>query len=101
MNEPCPSSLKLLASQLLKSGILALAATLGFAAAVDAARDGLLVLLFCGFWLGIHAFLGFVRLSTRLDREARLTLLSAAEYDSVVLKQMERARRVVVKHDAE
>ena len=90
---------ELLASQLLLSGLLALAATWGFAAAVDAARDGLLILLFGGFWLGIHAFLGFVRLSTRLDREAQLPLLDAADYDNAVQEQIDRAQRDVVKHD--
>ena len=87
------------ASQLLLSGLLALAATWGFASAVDAARDGSLILLFGGFWLGIHAFLGFVRLSTRLDREAQLPLLDAADYDKAVLDQINREQRVVVKHD--
>ena len=90
---------ELLASQLLLSGLLALAATWGFAAAVDAAQDGLLILLFGGFWLGIHAFLGFVRLSTRLDREAQLPLLDAADYDNAVQEQIDRAQHVVVKHD--
>ena len=89
----------MLASQLCLSGLLALAATWGFAAAVDAAQDGLLILLFGGFWLGIHAFLGFVRLSTRLDREAQLPLLDAADYDNAVQEQIDRAQRVVVKHD--
>ena len=89
----------MLASQLLLSGLLALAATWGFAAAVDAAQDGLLILLFGGFWLGIHAFLGFVRLSTRLDREAQLPLLDASDYDNAVQEQIDRAQHVVVKHD--
>ena len=53
---------------------------LGVVAAVGAAKDGLLVLLFGGFWIGIYAFLGFVGLSRRLDRVARLRVLSADEY---------------------
>ena len=43
-------------------------------AAVGAAKDGLVVLLFGGFWIGIHAFLGFVRMSCRHDRIAGLRL---------------------------
>jgi len=38
-------------------------------------------LLFAGFWIGLHAFLGFVRLSQRLDRAAGLKLLSSSEYE--------------------
>ena len=72
---------------------------MGFAAAVDAARDWLLILLFGGFWLGMHAFLGFVRLSRRLDREAQLPLLSAADYENAVLEKIERARRVVANQE--
>ena len=62
------------------SAVLAAASTTGFVAAVGAAKDGLLVLLFGGFWIGIYAFLGFVGLSRRLDRVARLRVLSADEY---------------------
>ena len=47
----------------LVSAVLAAASTAGFMAAVGAAKDGLLVLLFGGFWIGIYAFLGFVGLS--------------------------------------
>ena len=64
----------------LVSAVLAAASTAGFMAAVGAAKDGLLVLLFGGFWIGIYAFLGFVGLSRRLDRVARLRVLSADEY---------------------
>ena len=42
--------------------------------------DSVLV-LFAGFWLGLHAFFGFVRLSRRIDHAMRLTLMSSAEYD--------------------
>ena len=62
------------------SAVLAAASTAGFMAAVGAAKDGLLVLLFGGFWIGIYAFLGFVGLSRRLDRVAHLKLLSSEEY---------------------
>ena len=62
------------------SAVLAAASTAGFMAAVGAEKDGLLVLLFGGFWIGIYAFLGFVGLSRRLDRVARLRVLSADEY---------------------
>ena len=67
-------------SHLVVSGVFSAAATAGFVAAVGAAKDGLLVLLFGGFWIGIYAFLGFVGLSRRLDRVARLRVLSADEY---------------------
>jgi len=64
----------------LLSAVLAAGTTAGFVAAVGAAKDGLLVLLFGGFWIGIHAFLGFVGFSRRLDRLAHLKVLSADEY---------------------
>ena len=64
----------------LLSAVLAAGTTAGFMAAVGAATDGLLVLLFWGFWIGIYAFLGFVGLSRRLDRLAHLKVLSADEY---------------------
>ena len=64
----------------LLSAVLAAASTAGFVAAVGAAKDGLLVLLFGGFWIGIYAFLGFVGLSRRLDRVSHLKLLSSEEY---------------------
>ena len=67
-------------SRFLASAVLAAASTAGFMAAVGAAKDGLLVLLFGGFWIGIYAFLGYVGLTRRLDRVARLRVLSAAEY---------------------
>ena len=63
----------------LLSAVLA-AGTTGFVAAVGATKDGLVVLLFGGFWIGIYAFLGFVGLSRRLDRVAHLKLLSSDEY---------------------
>ena len=62
------------------SAVLAAASTAGLMAAVRAEKDGFLVLLFGGFWIGIYAFLGFVGLSRRLDRVARLRVLSADEY---------------------
>ncbi|MAR06372.1 MAG: hypothetical protein CL862_04650 [Cyanobium sp. NAT70] len=83
-------------TQLLLSGSLALLATLGFVTAVGAAHNAMLLLLFGGFWLGMHSFLGFVRLSSRLDREARLPLLSAEDYDRAVLNRTGQARRTVV-----
>ena len=64
----------------LVSAVLAAASTAGFMAAVGAAKDGLLVLLFVGFWIAIYAFLGFVGFSRRLDRVACLRVLSADEY---------------------
>ncbi|MAI96020.1 MAG: hypothetical protein CMN95_04800 [Synechococcus sp. MED650] len=67
--------------RLLLSALLAGAATAGFIAAVGASKDSLVLLLFGGFWIGIHSFLGFVRLSKRLDFEARLKLLSTEEYE--------------------
>ncbi len=67
--------------QWLLSCVLAAGATAGFVAAVGAAKDGLLLLLFGGFWIGIHAFLGFVRLSYRNDRIAGLRLLSFEDYE--------------------
>ena len=62
------------------SSVLAAGTTAGFVAAVGATKDGLVVLLFGGFWIGFYAFLGFVGLSRRLDRVAHLNLLSSDEY---------------------
>jgi len=75
--------------RLILSCLLAVAATAGFVAAVGASKDGLVLLLFGGFWIGIHAFLGFVRLSRRLDRVARLNLLSSSEYERLTHRQDE------------
>ena len=66
--------------RLLLSAGLAAGTTAGFVAAVGATKDGLVVLLFGGFWIGIYAFLGFIGLSRRLDRVAHLKLLSSTEY---------------------
>ena len=66
--------------RLLFSFVIAAGTTAGFVAAVGAAKDGLVVLLFGGFWIGIHAFLGFVRMSCRHDRIAGLRLLSFEDY---------------------
>ena len=49
--------------RLLFSGAVAGVATLGFVGAVGANLNGLVLVLFAGFWLGLHAFFGFVRLS--------------------------------------
>ena len=49
--------------RLLLSAGLAGLATAGFLLVVGASADALVVLLFVGFWIGLHAFLGFVRLS--------------------------------------
>ena len=68
----------------LLSAVVAAASTAVFMAAVGAAKDGLFVLLFGGFWVGIYAFLGFVGLSRRLDRVARLRVLSADEYNRLL-----------------
>ena len=62
------------------SVVLAAGTTAGFVAAVGAAKDGSLVLLFGSFWIGLYAFLGFVGLSRRLDRVAHLKVLSSTEY---------------------
>ena len=67
--------------RLLLSCVIAAGTTAGFVAAVGATKDGLVVLLFGGFWLGIHAFLGFVRLSCRHDRIAGLRLLSFEDHE--------------------
>ena len=67
--------------RLLLSAGLAGLATVGFVLVVGASADALMVLLFAGFWIGLHAFLGFVRLSQRLDRAAGLKLLSSTEYE--------------------
>ena len=69
--------------RLFLSGALALLATKGFIKAVNASQDWTLLLLFAGFWIGIHAFLGFVRFSKRLDRVARLNLLSSEDYERI------------------
>jgi hypothetical protein len=65
----------------LLSAVLAAGTTAGFMTAMGAAQDGLVVLLFGGFWIGIHAFLGFVRLSCRHDHIAGLRLLSFEDYE--------------------
>ena len=67
--------------RLLFSGAVAGVATLGFVGAVGANLNGLVLVLFAGFWLGLHAFFGFVRLSRRMDHAMRLKLMSSAEYD--------------------
>ena len=67
--------------RLLLSAGLAGLATAGFVLVVGASADALVVVLFAGFWIGLHAFLGFVRLSRRLDRAANLKLLSSTEYE--------------------
>ena len=69
------------AGRLLFSGGLAGLATAGFVLLVGASADALVLLLFAGFWIGLHAFLGFVRLSKRLEHVAGLTELSSAEYE--------------------
>ena len=68
-------------ARLLFSGVVAGMATLGFLAAVGADLNGLVLVLFAGFWLGLHAFFGFVRLSRRLDHAMRLKLMTSTEYD--------------------
>ena len=74
--------------RLLLSGGLAGLATAGFVLLVGASADALLLLLFAGFWIGLHAFLGFVRLSKRLEHASGLTELSADEYERL----MDRAK---------
>ena len=69
------------AGRLLLSAALAGLATAGFVLLVGASADALVLLLFAGFWIGLHAFLGFVRLSKRLEHVAGLTELSSAEYE--------------------
>ena len=69
------------AGRLLFSGGLAGLATAGFVLLVGANADALVLLLFSGFWIGLHAFLGFVRLSRRLERIEGLTVLSSVEYE--------------------
>ena len=72
------------AGRLLLSGGLAGLATAGFVLLVGASADALVLLLFAGFWIGLHAFLGFVRLSKRLEHAAGLTELSSAEYERLM-----------------
>ena len=67
--------------RLLLSAVLAALATAGFVLLVGASADVLVLLLFAGFWIGLHAFLGFVRLSKRLEHAAGLMELSSAEYE--------------------
>ena len=54
-----------------------------FVLLVGASADAL-VLLFAGFWIGLHAFLGFVRLSKRLEHAVGLTELLFAEYERLM-----------------
>ena len=77
--------------RLFVSGALAFLATQGFIKAVNASPDWSLLLLFAGFWIGIHAFLGFVRFSQRLDRVARLNLLSAEDYERISQASQDRS----------
>ena len=70
--------------RLLLSAVLAALATAGFVLLVGASADALVLLLFAGFWIGLHAFLGFVRLSKRLERVEGLTVLSSAEYERLM-----------------
>ena len=93
--------MRLRLGQWLFSGFLASLATVGFVMAVGADPDGLLLLLFGGFWIGIHAFLGFVRLSSRLDREARLPILSAEDYERAAQKHHGSVPHVPVEVDVE
>ena len=67
--------------RLLLSAVVAALATAGFVLLVGASADALVLLLFAGFWIGLHAFLGFVRLSRRLERIEGLTVLSSVEYE--------------------
>ena len=78
--------------RLFVSGVLALLATKGFIKAVNATPDWSLLLLFAGFWIGIHAFLGFVRFSQRLDRVARLNILSAEDYERISQSSLDGSR---------
>ena len=55
--------------RLLFSGAVAGVATLGFVGAVGANLNGLVLVLFAGFWLGLHAFFGFDRVEK--DRSPR------------------------------
>ena len=80
-------------ARLMVSGALATAATTAFIKAVGASPDWSLLLLFGGFWIGLHAFLGFVRFSRRLDRVARLKLLSAEDYDRLSQASKDGGRR--------
>ena len=70
--------------RLLLSAVLAALATAGFVLLVGASADVLVLLLFAGFWIGLHAFLGFVRLSKRLEHAAGLMELSSAEYERLM-----------------
>ena len=70
--------------RLLLSAVVAALATAGFVLLVGASADALVLLLFAGFWIGLHAFLGFVRLSKRLERVEGLTVLSSAEYERLM-----------------
>ena len=79
--------------RLFVSGALAFLATKGFIKAVGASPDWSLLLLFAGFWIGIHAFLGFVRFSQRLDRVARLNLLSAEDYERISQSSLDGPER--------
>ena len=67
--------------RLLFSGGVAGLATLVFVGVVGANLSGIVLVLFAGFWLGLHAFFGFVCLSRRFDHAMRLKLMSSAEYD--------------------
>ena len=67
----------------LSGGLVGLA-TAGFVLLVGASADALVLLLFAGFWIGLHAFLGFVRLSKRLEHAVGLTELLFAEYERLM-----------------
>ena len=75
---------------LLLSCVLSAVATAAFLAAVGAVQDGLVVVLFGGFWIGIHSFVGFVRLSYRNNQIVGLKLLSRERYEELRHKKTPR-----------
>ena len=73
--------------RLLRSVVLALLITWGFASLVEASVDRSLLLLFGGLLIGVHAFLGYCRYHRRLSAVFRMRELSDEDYERIRLER--------------
>ena len=73
--------------RLLRSVVLALLLTWGFASLVGASVDQSLLLLFWGLLIGVHAFLGYCRYHRRLSAVLSMQELSDADYERLRLER--------------
>lgn len=69
--------------RLIRSALLALLLTWGFASVVGASADQSLLLLFGGLFIGVHAFLGYCRYHRRLNSVFFMQELSDQEYELI------------------